>query len=181
MKDQTTTPSPGAGHRKRYRHAAAVPEVQSITNAAEAHSQEMHARLVKYATTMGIRMVCIGLIFAFDGWYRLVPMVGAVVLPWIAVVIANGGADTSHQETASLLDEAPRFELSGNPPADGDDFPVVLEGELADNEPGDGVAYNEPGDGAAGETDGATGTERAGKGGPDGGTAGAGTTEETQP
>lgn len=166
MKDQTTTPFPGAWHRKRYRRTAAVPEVQSITNAAEAHSQEMHARLVKYATAMGIRMVCIGLIFVFDGWYRLVPMVGAVVLPWIAVVIANGGADTNHQETDTLLDEAPRYELAENPLEDDDDSPVLLEGELVENERGD-----EPGDEPPGG---------AGNGGPDGGTAAEGTSEGKQ-
>lgn len=135
MKDQSAMPSYGAPHRKQYRHSAAVPEVQSITNAQEAHSQEMHGRLVKYSLAMGIRMVCIALIFAVDGWFKLVPMVGAVVLPWIAVVIANGGSDTNHQENAALLDEAPLYELSGDLPEDDDGSPVVLEGELAGDEP----------------------------------------------
>ncbi len=145
MKEQTAMPSSGAPRRNQYRHSAAVPEVQSITNAAEAHSQEMHGRVVKYATAMGIRMVCIGLIFVVDGWFKLVPMVGAVVLPWIAVVIANGGADTNQQETDTLLDEAPRYELDEPRAEDDGDSPVVLEGELVDNErddAGDGSQDN---------------------------------------
>jgi len=72
----------------------------------------MHGRLVKYATAMGIRMVCIALIFVFDGWFKLVPVVGAVLLPWVAVVIANGGADTSHMEATALVDHVPPMELT---------------------------------------------------------------------
>lgn len=131
-------PSPGAPHRKRYRHSSAVPEVQSITNAQEAHSREMHDRFVKYSVAMSIRMVCIGLIFVVDGWYKLVPMVGAVVLPWIAVIIANGGSDTNHQETVSLLDGAPLYELTDE--LDDDGSPEVLHGELADDDEADGGA-----------------------------------------
>jgi hypothetical protein len=149
MKDQTAMPSFGEPHRKLYRHGAAVPEVQSITNAQEAHSQEMHGRLVKYSIAMGIRMACIVLIFVVDGWFKLVPMVGAVILPWIAVVIANGGADTTHQENASLLDQAPLYELTGDP--DDDASPVVLEGELVDDD-----------DDAPDKADGGTGPDELG-------------------
>lgn len=134
MKDQSAMPAFGTGPRKRYRRAAAVPEVQTITNAAEAHSQEMHGRLVKYATAMGIRMVCIVLIFVFDGWFKLIPVIGAVLLPWVAVVIANAGADTVHVEQASLLDEAPPFEIAPAPVDPDDDGPVLLQGELVDDD-----------------------------------------------
>jgi Protein of unknown function (DUF3099) len=136
MKEQTATPSFGAGRRKPYRRVAAVPEVQSITNAAEAHSQEMHGRMVKYATAMGIRMVCIALVFAFDGWYKLIPVVGAVLLPWVAVVIANGGADIAHQETTELLDAAPPLEIPTAPVSDDDEI-VVLQGEIVDDSEAD--------------------------------------------
>ncbi len=161
MKDQTTTPSSGAWRRKRYRRSAAVPDVQSITNAAEAHSREMHERLVKYSIAMGIRMVCIALIFVFDGWYRLVPVVGAVVLPWVAVVIANGGADTNRLETATLLEEEPLYEIAEGPPDE--DSPVVLEGELVDNEADRAAPGAAGGKGAGGGT--ASGTAAPGNGG----------------
>lgn len=45
--------------------------------------------MVKYAITMGIRLVCVLLCFVVPGWWMLIPAVGAVVLPYIAVVVAN--------------------------------------------------------------------------------------------
>ena len=62
--------------------------------------------MIKYAVAMGIRMVCLILIFVVDGWFKVVPMAGAVFLPWIAVVIANG-SDKAEIHSDSLLDYAP--------------------------------------------------------------------------
>lgn len=117
-------------------------EVHSITDAAAAHSDEMHQRMVKYAVAMGIRMVCLILIFVVDGWFRLLPIAGAVFLPWIAVVIANG-SDKAEIHSDSLLDYAPLAELdaadTADPaaqyPADGeDDSGTLLQGELIEDE-----------------------------------------------
>ena len=47
--------------------------------------------MVKYSIAMGIRMVCIVLVFVFPAiWW--VFGIGAVVLPYIAVVVANVGS-----------------------------------------------------------------------------------------
>ncbi|MGO2539881.1 MAG: DUF3099 domain-containing protein [Specibacter sp.] len=136
MKDQSATPKSGAGRRSKYRHGAPAGNVQAITNAAVSHSEEMHSRMVKYAVTMGIRMVCLAAIFVFDGWFKLIPVIGAVVLPWVAVVIANGGADIVHQETVELLDEAPMYAVAGGEPAPGDaaEADDVLPGEIVPDE-----------------------------------------------
>jgi hypothetical protein len=90
----------------------------------------MHGRLVKYATAMGIRMVCIALIFVFDGWFKLVPVVGAVLLPWVAVVIANGGADTSRMEATALVDQVPPLELTAPEDRGGAAEDEVIRGEV---------------------------------------------------
>jgi hypothetical protein len=45
--------------------------------------------MIRYAVAMGIRGVCVLLLFVVPGWWRLLPLVGAVVLPYIAVVLAN--------------------------------------------------------------------------------------------
>jgi hypothetical protein len=34
-------------------------------------------------------MVCLILVFVIPDWWRVIPLVGAVVLPYFAVVIAN--------------------------------------------------------------------------------------------
>lgn len=84
--------------------------------------------MVKYAIAMGIRLVCFGLLFVVDGWWKIVPIIGAVFIPWFAVVIANGGSDTSVPEENALLEHAPQAELSAPPEAE--EGPVTLQGEV---------------------------------------------------
>ena len=97
---------------------AADTEVHSITDAATAHSEEMRQRMIKYAVAMGIRMVCLILIFVVDGWFKVLPVIGAVFLPWVAVVIANG-SDKAEIHSDSLLDHVPMAELDAPWAADG--------------------------------------------------------------
>lgn len=133
MKQQSALPEPDVGAHKKRRHGGPTPEVVTITNAAVAHSEEMRQRMIKYAVTMGIRMVCLALVFVFDGWFKIIPVVGAVILPWVAVMIANGGSDISQQETVDLLDEAPLPAVSGSSTTTDDAAPSpgeVLRGEI---------------------------------------------------
>ena len=116
-------------------------EVHSITDAAEAHSEDMRKRMIKYAVAMSIRMVCLILIFVVDGWFKIIAVAGAVFLPWIAVVIANGN-DKAEGHSDSLLDSAPLAEIESGPEpeADEDAGSQVLQGELIndDDESGTG-------------------------------------------
>ena len=115
-------------------------EVHSITDAAAAHSEDMRERMIKYALAMGIRMVCLILIFVLDGWLKIIAVAGAVFLPWIAVVIANG-SDKAEVHSDLLLDSAPLAEIeSPARPVDEDAAgSAVLQGELVkDDEPGPG-------------------------------------------
>ena len=115
-------------------------EVHSITDAAAAHSEDMRERMIKYALAMGIRMVCLILIFVLDGWLKIIAVAGAVFLPWIAVVIANG-SDKAEVHSDLLLDSAPLAEIeSPTRPVDDDaGGNAVLQGELVrDDEPGHG-------------------------------------------
>jgi hypothetical protein len=116
-------------------------EVHSITDAAAAHSEEMRQRMIKYAVAMGIRMVCLVLVFVVDGWFKVLPVIGAVFLPWFAVIIANGG-DHAEVHSESLLDFVPQGELDaaapgaapGREPETAADGPVTLQGELIDDD-----------------------------------------------
>ncbi|MHA7269033.1 DUF3099 domain-containing protein [Arthrobacter sp. HLT1-20] len=131
MKEQSATPMFGAGRRSKFRHGAPAADVPAITNAAVAHSDEMRKRMVKYATAMGIRMVCLASIFVFDGWFKIIPVIGAVILPWVAVVIANGGSDIAHQDTVDLLDDAPMYAVdAGADAAEDAAAHEVLAGEI---------------------------------------------------
>ncbi len=94
-------------------------DVPAITNAQEAHAVEMRRRMIKYSVSMGVRIVCILLVFVVSGWLQWVFIAGAVFLPYFAVVLANLGADTDrYPQSTVLLDRAPQRELDGGAPTD---------------------------------------------------------------
>ncbi|MGN6272877.1 MAG: DUF3099 domain-containing protein [Protaetiibacter sp.] len=50
---------------------------------------ERRSRMLKYTVAMSVRVVCIALCLVVPGWWIAIPAVGAVFLPYFAVVIAN--------------------------------------------------------------------------------------------
>jgi len=61
----------------------------AITELPSSPDDDRRARMIRYSVAMGIRMVCIVLCIVIPDWWRLIPAVGAIVLPYFAVVIAN--------------------------------------------------------------------------------------------
>jgi hypothetical protein len=45
----------------------------------------------QYSTAMSIRMACLILVFFVPGYWKVVFGIGAMVLPYVAVVLANVG------------------------------------------------------------------------------------------
>lgn len=45
----------------------------------------------KYLIAMGIRIVCIAMCFFVSGWWLALFAVGAIVLPYFAMILANVG------------------------------------------------------------------------------------------
>lgn len=69
------------------------PEVFSISRVETALSEDQTGRQRRYLISMGLRSACfVGGILA-DGALRWALIVGAVVLPYFAVVIANAGRE----------------------------------------------------------------------------------------
>lgn len=64
-------------------------EVTVVTDAPTAHSDDLEMRQKRYAVSMIVRTTCFGLIFVFHGWMRVACVLGAAVIPAIAVVLAN--------------------------------------------------------------------------------------------
>jgi len=62
---------------------------QSVTSLPPSPDEERHSRVVKYAVAMSVRMACVVLCFFLHGWWLVAAVIGAVVLPYIAVVLAN--------------------------------------------------------------------------------------------
>jgi hypothetical protein len=73
---------------------------QSITTLPPSPEEERRRRMIRYAVTMGIRMVCIVLMLFAQGWWLLVCALGAILLPYFAVVAANVHGD---QRTPQVL------------------------------------------------------------------------------
>lgn len=61
----------------------------TVTSVGQAPNVERGQRMRKYVITMSIRMACIAAIPFVQGWWILVCTLGAVFLPYIAVVLAN--------------------------------------------------------------------------------------------
>ena len=107
---------------------------QSATSLRRAPRDDEHTRMTKYFVMMSIRVVCFVLMVVITpyGWHTGVLAVGAIVLPYLAVVVANVGS-AAHEATAVAperqiaaqpesppADERPgviRIQESGRPPA----------------------------------------------------------------
>jgi len=108
---------------KNSRHAAAV------TSLPQAPNDEASHRVRRYALTMGIRMVCFLLMFLVQpyGWYTWVFAIGAAILPYIAVVFANAGSDSSD---TSVESPAQQLEAPHDRPIAHDDSLITVQETL---------------------------------------------------
>lgn len=68
-------------------------EVFNVTGAQRALSDEQVSRQRRYLVSMGIRTACVLAAIVIPGWPRWMFIAGAVVLPYLAVVIANAGKE----------------------------------------------------------------------------------------
>ena len=79
--------------RLRRRPAASQEPIYQITSARPGVREDVDYRTRRYLISMGIRTVCfLGAVVA-DGWLRWVLVAGALVLPYVSVVFANGGRE----------------------------------------------------------------------------------------
>jgi hypothetical protein len=83
-------------------------EVHRITDARRSHTDDQHARIVKYSVSMAIRAVCLVLALVVTGPARWVFIVGAIVLPYVAVVIANAGREQTPRAPDAWTVSGPR-------------------------------------------------------------------------
>jgi hypothetical protein len=77
------------------RRARTEPDVVAITDAPLSREAEISARQRRYLLSMGLRTLCfVGAIVVGSGWLRWVLVAGALVLPYVAVVMANAASPT---------------------------------------------------------------------------------------
>ena len=86
--------------RRRSRAAPQEP-VYQITSARRGVRDDVDSRTRRYLISMGIRTACfLGAVFVGDGWLRWLLIAGALVLPYLSVVFANGGRERIEDATS---------------------------------------------------------------------------------
>lgn len=73
---------------------------QSATSLPKAPREDADSRFAKYMVMMGIRIACFIAMAVITpyGWYTFVFAAGAIFLPYLAVIVANVGADQGSAE-----------------------------------------------------------------------------------
>jgi hypothetical protein len=73
-----------------------------VTQARRPLSEDIRYREHRYLIMMGIRLVCfivaVVLFVNGAGWLTAIPAVGAIVIPYFAVVFANGGREPAGRD-----------------------------------------------------------------------------------
>jgi len=116
-----------------------------ITDARGAASAELAGRMRRYTITMAFRLACFLSMIFVSGWLRWVLLGAAVLLPYIAVVLANQSDQRTKTGTveAGAPVDAPQI-TAGAAPAPGGE---VIEGTVDESPSGgrqSGRADDEP-------------------------------------
>ena len=78
-------------------HSGRQSSVHVVTQARRSLSDDIAYRQRRYLLMMGIRTVCfviaVVLFLNHFGWLTAIPAVGAIFIPYFAVVFANGGRE----------------------------------------------------------------------------------------
>jgi hypothetical protein len=81
----------------RIGHAESGQPVHLVTQARRPLSEDIRYRQHRYLIMMGIRTLCfavaIVLFVAHLRWLVLIPAIGAILIPYVAVIFANGGRE----------------------------------------------------------------------------------------
>ena len=92
-------------------------QVHLVTQARRPMSEDIRYRQHRYLLMMAIRTLCFAiavvLFFAHMRGLALIPAVGAIVIPYIAVIFANGGREPDNQR--GFLEHRPRRTAVGAP------------------------------------------------------------------
>jgi len=94
-------------------------EVYSISTATEAHSDDLARRRRNYLISMGLRVVLFPTAaILFSGWLRWLMLGFALILPGIAVIVANNnGGRRQGSSTAAVGPDLKSLPPGGSRPA----------------------------------------------------------------
>lgn len=78
----------------------------ALTSLPLSPEEDRKRRMIKYSVTMGVRILCFFCVFFVPGWWAIIPALGAIFLPYFAVVIANvanTGSQANVQRPGAIL------------------------------------------------------------------------------
>jgi hypothetical protein len=91
--------------------------VHLVTQARRPMSEDISYRQRRYLLMMGIRSVCfiIAVVMFVNhlGWLVVIPIVGAIFIPYFAVVFANGGREPDN--TRGFMEYRPNLPTTRDP------------------------------------------------------------------
>lgn len=67
-------------------------DIQTATALPRSPEMDRHRRMVKYTIAMSVRTLCLIALVVIPNWTRFIFAAGAVVLPYVAVILANVGS-----------------------------------------------------------------------------------------
>jgi len=82
--------------------------IYQITGARRSVREDVDYRARRYLVIMGIRTVCFVLAVVTSGWPRWTFLVAAIVVPYLAVVFANGGREGVTAMPVTAVADTPR-------------------------------------------------------------------------
>jgi hypothetical protein len=104
---------------RRWHPNNASDDAVRITTASRPHSEDISARQRRYLISMGIRTACFILAVVFVGhWEMWVFLVASLILPYVAVVLANVGSNpdpepADFQPDRRAIEDRPRDRVEG--------------------------------------------------------------------
>ena len=108
-----------------------TPEVQGVTTAAAGRSADREARMRVYLVQMLVRTACFVAALFTHGWWQLGFILGAVVLPYVAVVRVNNTGPQQAGTLRAVPAQGPA--LTPRPDDTAAPEPIVLTGDLVDD------------------------------------------------
>jgi Protein of unknown function (DUF3099) len=128
-----------------------------VTEARLSKSDDIAYRQRRYLIMMAIRAVCfiiaVILFVNHAGWLAAIPAVGAIIIPYFAVVFANGGREPNVTRGFRPYEPSLPERYAGPPAGPGPVMPGTAEPGTA----GPGPAAREPAGPAAGTDPGSSG------------------------
>ncbi|MEY4418041.1 MAG: hypothetical protein RIQ88_479 [Actinomycetota bacterium] len=86
---------------------------QSVTSIEVSPEQERKSRFLKYTIAMIVRVICIVLAVLLPlGWFTVIFGIGAIFLPYFAVIVANTASANQTDKTAKA--QAPTLSISAD-------------------------------------------------------------------